>query len=431
MIRWIQDHRWLPGIYLAVSTTLIFGGADLILQGWQALLCSLIISIGLAFARGRAWITVLSFVLGTATELALGLFPLVASLSTSFAIFLIAAFASVFWRQVAVIAANLVGFVVAWQIAYGIHLNSAVYGVKLANDSGRLLIFAVSSILVIAINSLAWLLGRLLITRLLHVGTELDQSVVQRNQASMQFEIADQASRLVIANDVTAVAVQRMSNLLSVADGASFAAKANPAVAAEAFARISRHAREAQTELRRLQDLLVDHHQNGLDVTPRLDSLDNLLVTYRRAGFGVNLQVLGEPIALSLGASQTIYRLVFEALENVVAHNPLGTNVWIEFSWVGDGLQVLVKDDGLQVENARSKFGEAIDATSDDGYTAEEDFESLVEAIDGAGISAMRQRAKLYDGSVEATRVPGVGFTLSLIFPRMRIVGADQSEALA
>jgi two-component sensor histidine kinase len=425
LIRWIQDHRWLPGIYLAVSTTLIFGGADLIIQGWQALVCSLLISLGLIFARSRAWITVASFVVGTTLELAHGLYPLVASLSTSFAIFLIAAFAAPIWRQVAVIAANLVGFVVSWQIAYGIPLHTTVYGVNLQNDSGRLAIFAVGAILVIAINSLAWLLGRLLITRLLHVGTELDQSVVQRNQAALQFEIADQAARLVIANDVTGVAVQRMSNLLSVADGASFAVKANPAIAAEAFGRVARHAREAQTELRRLQDLLVDNQSDRLEAPPRLDALDSLLVAYRQAGYTVTVQTIGEPFALSIGASQTVYRIAFEALENVVKHNPTGTSVWLEFSWVGDGLQLIVKDDGLQVQNSRTQIvGEDEDA----GYGVEEDFAALVEQIDGAGISAMRQRAKLYAGSVEATRVPGVGFTLSVIFPSLRVVGGETAQ---
>ena len=382
------------------------------------------LSIGLIFARSRAWVTALSFVLGTALELVLGLYPLVASLSTSFAIFLIAAFANAVWRQISVIAGNLAGFVVAWQIAYGLPLHTAIYGVGLANENGRLSIFAISGVLVIAINSLAWLLGRLLITRLLHVGTDLDQAVVVRAQRAMQYQLADLATRLDIAKEVTSVAVQRMSNLLSVADGASFATKANPAIASESFARVSRHSREAQVELRRLQDLLSNEPGDLLEPAPRLDSLDSLVVSFRQSGFGIGVQSVGEPLELSIGASQAIYRILFDALENVAKHNPVGTSVWIEFSWTADGLQILVKDNGIQISDAQNSFGDGESV----GYDAEDDLEALVEQIEGPGILAMRQRAKLFEGTVEATRMPGVGFTLSVIFPNIKSVGVDGTE---
>ena len=37
-----------------------------------------------------------------------------------------------------------------------------------------------------------------------------------------------------------------------------------------------------------------------------------------------------------------------------------------------------------------------------------------------ADVAGMRERAALYGGRVEATRVPGVGFTVSAIFPDLR-----------
>ena len=59
-------------------------------------------------------------------------------------------------------------------------------------------------------------------------------------------------------------------------------------------------------------------------------------------------------------------------------------------------------------------------------YTAEEDLQALTEPIVGKGITAMRERAALYAGSVEATKVPGVGFTVSAIFPHLKSLGAEQ-----
>jgi signal transduction histidine kinase len=88
----------------------------------------------------------------------------------------------------------------------------------------------------------------------------------------------------------------------------------------------------------------------------------------------------------------------------------------VDFSWVEDGLQVLVKDNGIEVANrdlADIELGEV-------GYTVEDDLKALVEPISGPGFTAMRERAAIYGGSVDVTKVPGVGFTVSAIFPRLR-----------
>ncbi|MEN9956836.1 MAG: hypothetical protein RIR46_444, partial [Actinomycetota bacterium] len=94
----------------------------------------------------------------------------------------------------------------------------------------------------------------------------------------------------------------------------------------------------------------------------------------------------------------------------------VGTDVTVDFSWVEDGLQVLVKDNGIEVSNRG-----LVDIELEEvGYTAEDDLKALVEPISGPGFTAMRERAAIYGGSVEVTKVPGVGFTVSAIFPRLR-----------
>jgi hypothetical protein len=65
---------------------------------------------------------------------------------------------------------------------------------------------------------------------------------------------------------------------------------------------------------------------------------------------------------------------------------------------------------------------EAPDAGVLEGYTAEDDLKSLVEEIDGATISTLRERAALYEGTVDATRVAGVGFTISALFPHLKAI---------
>mgnify|MGYP006207495169 CR=1 FL=1 len=92
------------------------------------------------------------------------------------------------------------------------------------------------------------------------------------------------------------------------------------------------------------------------------------------------------------------------------------------FSWVDQGMQVLIKDNGVEIER-RSQVTLDLE---DSGYTIEDDTRSLVETIKGAGLTAMRERAALYGGSVDATRVPGVGFTVSAIFPHLRALAGSQ-----
>ena len=76
----------------------------------------------------------------------------------------------------------------------------------------------------------------------------------------------------------------------------------------------------------------------------------------------------------------------------------------------------MIKDNGVEALR-RSQVNLDLE---DFGYTAEDDARALVETIRGAGLMAMRERAALYGGGIEATRVPGVGFTVSAIFPHLR-----------
>jgi signal transduction histidine kinase len=146
---------------------------------------------------------------------------------------------------------------------------------------------------------------------------------------------------------------------------------------------------------------------------PKLDDLEPLVVAYRELGFNINLRHEGPRFELSEGAELAIYRIAFDALENVRKHAPPATDVTVDFSWTDAGLQLLVKDNGTEVANRGLSIAEI-------AYSAEEDRKALTEDIRGAGITAMSERAALYQGSVEATRVPGVGFTVSAIFPRLK-----------
>ena len=204
---------------------------------------------------------------------------------------------------------------------------------------------------------------------------------------------------------------------ISIAEGGVYATKADPSAATRILEKSAESARSAHAELRRLFDML-----NKLDqvsaAPPRINDLDALVIAFRELGYNIYLKHEGTRFEISEGAELAVYRIAFDALENIRTNAPLGTDVTIDFSWTNTGMQLLVKDNGTEVANRGLSLEEL-------QYTVDEDRKSLTESIRGAGITAMTERAALYGGSVEATKVPGVGFTLSAIFPNLKDTASE------
>ena len=354
-------------------------------------------------------------VIGTAVELWLGLSPVAGGVSAAMALFLTAAFASRIWYSISLSVTIVVGLAVAWVNTFGLPLGSEIYGLTFQSEVSKTSAFLVLSLLVGAGNILFWLLGRLAITYEVYVGTEFDRALSADTQAKLSLEVAEQNERFEIARDINELIIQKVTAVISQAEGGSYAAKADPTSALRSLERVAASARAAHTELRRLFDMLNKTHSVSA-APPGIDELQNLAITYREFGFNVSITHEGPRFEITEGAGLAIYRIVFDSLENVKQHCTVGTDVAVSFSWVEEGMQVLIKDNGVE-SLRRSQVSLELEDT---GYTAEDDVRALVETIRGAGLTAMRERAALYGGGIEATRVPGVGFTVSAIFPHLR-----------
>ena len=415
MIRWIQDHKWLSSSILAVFAFLLLGGLDLLVQGYEALVVSSFLALAILFATKFPQLSILLTVIGTAVEIVLGLSPVAGGLSAAMALFLTAAFASKLWYYLTLGVTIACGIAIAWTNTFGLALAQDLYGLYLRTELSRTTAFALLSTVVIAGNILFWLLGRLAITYEVFVGTQFDRALSADTQAKLSLEVAEQNERFEIARDINELIIQKVTAVISQAEGGTYAAKADQSSALRSLERVGLSARAAHTELRRLFDMLNKTHSVSA-APPGLNELEILLVTYREFGYGVSLKHEGARFNISEGAALAVYRIVFDALENVKKHCVVGTDVSIDFSWVSEGMQVLIKDNGIEAKRRSEVSFEEISS----GYTAEDDVRALVETIKGAGLTAMKERAALYGGSIEATRVPGVGFTVSAIFPHLR-----------
>lgn len=165
------------------------------------------------------------------------------------------------------------------------------------------------------------------------------------------------------------------------------------------FDDIAANSRRAMTEMRSMLGSLRNAGSGReLGPQPTLADLPQLLASARSAGVdipepvvsGVEGRDIGEVIAL------TTYRIVQEALSNVIRHAPGAT---VHLSLMVDGGRLRVS-----VVNTRSGVG-AVMAQLDKG------------AHVGQGLIGMRERASIVGGVVECAPTPDGGFAVTATLP--------------
>ena len=380
------------------------------LQGVLTLPAAILLTGSIAFARAKPWISIAFFSVGLFVPIALGLEPQTAQLAATLSLLLLASFGSTLERRVGYGLNALLGTISYLWIVSSLPVGSAVYGIEFPTLNARTVIGVAGFIAMIAVNANAWFVGRLLITRITHVGTEFDRAVLERNIAASQLALAEQEGRFEIARDVNDVLLEQVSATMTAAEAGVFAAKADASVAPRILENVLDGVKKSYAEIRRLSDLLGLQKDKAIAV-PGLRDLNALLVSYREFGFGVNFRQTGVALELVDGAQLVLYRIVFEALENMRKHTPNGTEVDIDFIWQLRAMQLVIKDNGEETSRALEQ-----EIT---GYSVEDDQKALVERPVGPGLVAMQERAFLYEGNVEFVRVPGVGFTVSAAFPNI------------
>jgi signal transduction histidine kinase len=85
----------------------------------------------------------------------------------------------------------------------------------------------------------------------------------------------------------------------------------------------------------------------GADLAPQpgLDGLDGLVQRMRDTGVPIELTVTGPQVPVPSGIALTVYRLVQEALTNIVKH-AAGASVRVSVAYGADHLEVEVADTG-------------------------------------------------------------------------------------
>jgi signal transduction histidine kinase len=408
MFLWIRDQKLLAPIAIACFLFLTFGGVDLIRLGAISLIATTLLCAAVALTRFSPIASIVTANVAVLLATFLGNGLQASQIDASVVLLLLAAFANTKTRWSAFIANNAVSLISLGYLSFAPNVETNFNGVAFGSDQGRITFFIIGAVAVLSFNATAWFVGRLLITRITHVGSSLDRAFLEREVASTQLELAEQDRRFNIARDINELLLQELSTTITLAQSAPYVLKSQPDAAERIIGDIAKGTLAAHEHIRQLDDLLQVQLANQLAL-PNLENLGPLVVAFREFGFEVVYRIQGEPFKLDNGAQLVLYRIVFEALENVRRHAVAGTAIDIDFSWQDSHLQVLVKDNGEEQRNrANGELGE---------YSFAEDLEALTDRPTGAGLTEMVERAKLYGGTVEFARVPGVGFTVSAIFP--------------
>ncbi len=413
MIRWIQNRNWLPETALAAFVFLTLGGLDLATQGVMAMLGSLAIATSFLFVRRLSYLVSALVLIASVIQVSFSLLPIFGSIGIVLLAFVVGAFSPRPWREINFVVAIFGGLVFAANVGFNPTVDLVVLGELFQLDQiGRVVVFLALALMSLSLVSLAWILGQLLMTRLVHVGTEIDRLVYEEKQLNLSIELAEQSKRFEIARDVNEAVVQKISSVITNAEGGIYSAKANPEAGLRALEKVLESARGAHTELRRLFDMI----NRGTAVStkpPTLEDLESLAISMRETGIDVSIVNFGQRFELDQSAELAIYRIIFEALKNVRQHNPKGTRAAVEISWLENGLQVMIKDNGVEVVRRATLGPNGLPLP----YEAKDDLETLLEKVSGPGLTAMRERAESFGGSLEVQRVVGIGFTVSAMFP--------------
>jgi signal transduction histidine kinase len=228
-----------------------------------------------------------------------------------------------------------------------------------------------------------WLVGVLVRARRQSI------TLAERNAAlERQAEQAADAERARIARELHDIVAHHLSVVVLQAAGARASGKAADA----ALEKIEHSGRQALAETRRLLGVLRDTEQEtGLAPQPGMGELDALAASVRAAGLPVNLVIGGEHAAVPEAVDVSVYRIVQEALTNILKHAvPARADVTI--GCAAEVVTIEITDDGTRKPANQSPAC-------------------------GHGLAGMRERVAIFGGELHVGPRPGGGFAVRARLP--------------
>ena len=201
--------------------------------------------------------------------------------------------------------------------------------------------------------------------------------------------------RRVIARELHDVVAHNVSVIVTQAGAAERIRGTHPEEALATLGVIERTGREALVEMRRLMGILRTETERPATLSPQpgLQSLDILVGQIREAGVPINVKIEGTRQSLPPGLDLSAFRIVQEALTNVLKHaGPAYVEVTVRYE--GSRLVLIIDDNG---SGAGGRNGDASRPTY--------------------GHLGMRERVGLFGGELRVGMRPSGGYRVTASLP--------------
>lgn len=224
---------------------------------------------------------------------------------------------------------------------------------------------------------------------------------LEQRAAALEADMENKAAlaaveeRTRIAREMHDIIAHGMSTVVVQAQAAQSVVDTNPTKAREVLETIENIGRTSVDEMRRMLGVLRNEHSDlELEPQPGLGDIEELRKKVEVAGVELELSVTGDHGDLPPSVELTMYRIVQEALTNVLRHAGRPVKVVATVDCSDDELTISVTDDGL-------------------GAAA-----STATAGSGHGLRGMRERVEIYNGTFSAGSTPGGGYGVHATLPR-------------
>jgi signal transduction histidine kinase len=233
----------------------------------------------------------------------------------------------------------------------------------------------------------AYAMGRAWASRQEHVRILQERALHLERERELEAE----RERSRIARDMHDILAHGVSIMIAQAEAGPIVMRKGPERTEAAFDAIATAGREAMGQLRRILGVLEAGGETPRAPQPTLADIPELVERVSSSGsVPVTLTVSGDPGKLTADAELAAYRIVQEALTNVMKHARART-VAVTLDWSGEELSIVVVDDG-----AGTVAGDGL----------------------GRGLNGIRERAASCGGSATAGAAPdGRGFRVRAVLP--------------
>lgn len=236
-----------------------------------------------------------------------------------------------------------------------------------------------------------WYFGRRVRIRgeYLRVLQERAEQLEREQLAEAEKAVAEERTR--IARELHDIVAHQVSLMTVQAGAAKTVADKDPHTAVQAMASVEKAGRQALDELRHLLGVLRPGNEaDELGPQPGLADIPRLVEELQQAGLDVSVTLDGTDAELPARVDLSIYRIVQEALTNVLKHAGPQARAEVRISSDDRGVTIEVRDDG--------RGGTQLPGS-------------------GHGIAGMRERAQLLGGSLETRPLPEGGFSVIARLP--------------